>query len=396
MSGDEDLPSAAAVAEATAELMSAGDRECTLERAVHLAAELVPGAEHISITLLDEAGPSTVATTDRTAVEVDMIQYEVGQGPCLDAARTGDAVLSSDIAEDTRWHDFRARMIDRTDVRSMFSVPLGDTAELSGSLNLSSPRKAAFPAPSRAMASALATVAGARLAAAAALERAVLRVARLEEFAAGLGYDLRSGMTVALAATEVLERRRLQFDQPGREALDLLIKELHSQARLLRELLELGPDRSRHPRMRSVPLVPVLEQVLHRRPHQVVEVQSGAAGAAVAVHPARLRSILTSLLDNADRRGGVTGIEVGMAGAAVWVAVDDAGPGVPTDRRDGYFTGLRVPPRPGAETVASPPLAWTWQYARTAGADLTVEDRPGGGTRFRLVLPLADAAGSSP
>jgi signal transduction histidine kinase len=254
MDGHENLSLAVAVAQAVAELVSPESRERVLERTVHLAAEVIPGAQHASVTLLGVAGPATPAATGRQAEELDRIQYEVGEGPCLDAARTGETVLISDLGSEMRWLDFRARVTDRTDVSSMFSVPLGDVVAPGGSLNLSSPRKAAFPAPSRAMALAVAAVAGAALAGAAERERAAARVAHLEEFVAALGYDLRSGMTVSLAAIDVLGRRRAQLDQPGQQALDVLVEELRSQARLLRELLELGPGRSRNPRVRPVSL----------------------------------------------------------------------------------------------------------------------------------------------
>ena len=278
----------------------------------------------------------------------------------------------------------------------MFSVPLGEVAAPGGALNVSSARRAAFPVASRAIALAVTAVAGAALAAAAERARTAVRVTHLEDFAAALGYELRSGMTAALAATDVLARRRARLDQPGQRALDVLVEELRSQARLLRELLELGPSRSGSPRMRPVSLLPVLEHVVRLHPHQVIQVQPAATGASVAVHTTRLSGLLTALLANGDRRGGVTGVEVGIAAPMVWVAVDDEGPSVPTDRREGLFAALRAPPGPGAETDTNPPLWWVREYARSAGGDLTVEDLRSGGTRFRLFLPLAEGAGAGP
>lgn len=78
MSGHENPSLSPAVAQAVAELVSSGGREGVLERTVHFATQVIPGAEHASVTLLGAAGPATPAATGRLAEEVDRIQYEVG------------------------------------------------------------------------------------------------------------------------------------------------------------------------------------------------------------------------------------------------------------------------------------------------------------------------------
>src|SRR3978361_1149986 len=50
-----------------------------------VAARRVPGAVAASITILERGKFKTVSATDDRARGADMIQYELGSGPCLDA-----------------------------------------------------------------------------------------------------------------------------------------------------------------------------------------------------------------------------------------------------------------------------------------------------------------------
>lgn len=79
-----------------------------------------------AITLM--SGPDRqvpVCATDAGAARIDELQFTLGDGPCVTAARTGRAVLVADIADsrDTRWPAFAAAAA-RTGARGMFVLPL--------------------------------------------------------------------------------------------------------------------------------------------------------------------------------------------------------------------------------------------------------------------------------
>lgn len=52
---------------------------------------------------VEEAQLDLVTATDAKVTRIDAVQMEVGNGPCLDAYRRGEQVLSEDLTTETRW-----------------------------------------------------------------------------------------------------------------------------------------------------------------------------------------------------------------------------------------------------------------------------------------------------
>ncbi len=106
----------------------------------------------------------------------------------------------------------------------------------------------------------------------------------------------------------------------------------------------------------------------------------------VGIDPERLRSIMENLLRNALESGGPqeeVAVEVTSNNGHVLIDVLDRGPGIqPRDREkafDPFFTTKSRGTGIG--------LAICRRFARAAGGDVTLEDRPGGGMRARLDIP---------
>src|SRR3954447_21118309 len=76
--------------------------EAVLRRACDAAKAVIPGADDVSVTLIENDVPRTAASSGDLALSADLGQYAAGQGPCLDAARTSTPVLVVDVAEDDR------------------------------------------------------------------------------------------------------------------------------------------------------------------------------------------------------------------------------------------------------------------------------------------------------
>jgi hypothetical protein len=70
--------------------------ESLLQTVADLAATALPGDLEASVTLLVKGLPSTVASTGPLALDLDEAQYEQDHGPCLHAARTGEATEIAD------------------------------------------------------------------------------------------------------------------------------------------------------------------------------------------------------------------------------------------------------------------------------------------------------------
>lgn len=305
-----------------------------LQQVVTLAARVVPAARGASVTVDRGGALGTPAASDRVAERVDEAQYRAGQGPCLEAARTGQVVLAPDLVTELRWPRVTGELLQRHGVRSMLSLPVPAGPGVAAALNFSAAQPDAFAPPVREVGALLAGIAGLALAGVAERDRGERQGAQAqqaEDFNAALAHDLRARMTTLLGARDVLTRRRDQLDPSGRQALDLLADELGQQHRLLVGLLDLARDRAAPWPAAPVPLLRAVERIVNQHSRSVpVRGEPGAAHALVNLPPVRLRQILANLLNNADRHGGgATAVVVGSLREQAWVAVEDGGPGFP-------------------------------------------------------------------
>src|SRR4051794_16417806 len=70
----------------------------TLELVTDIAKRSVLHAGEASISLVRGDKPWTTAFTGQLAIDLDERQYEQGYGPCLDASRSGQTLLLTDLA----------------------------------------------------------------------------------------------------------------------------------------------------------------------------------------------------------------------------------------------------------------------------------------------------------
>jgi GAF domain-containing protein len=107
-----------------------------LSRVADLAADLVPGIDEVSVTLIDRGRARSVAFSGRLAVILDERQYEDGFGPCMDAAVTGEIIAVEDTATDAHYPQFGAAAA-RAGVRHSLSIGLTAMMQgTTGALNL--------------------------------------------------------------------------------------------------------------------------------------------------------------------------------------------------------------------------------------------------------------------
>lgn len=115
-----------------------------LQLGVELAVELVEGCEHASVTMVGRGRAATTAATDQVTVHGDRLQYECGEGPCLDAVHAPGPVHSLDLAREPRWPRWSPRVVAEVGVRSVLSLPLYAVGRSSGSLNLYARRPGSY------------------------------------------------------------------------------------------------------------------------------------------------------------------------------------------------------------------------------------------------------------
>jgi ANTAR domain len=121
--------------EVSARLLSADDLGQALERLAAFAAQAVPGALRCTVTLIGEGGPLTRASSGTAAQALDDLQYAVGEGPGLEAARTRAVITVRDVAADTRWPHL-ADAVRAEGGCAVVSVPIDVQRSAVGSLTL--------------------------------------------------------------------------------------------------------------------------------------------------------------------------------------------------------------------------------------------------------------------
>ncbi|HEX3766442.1 MAG TPA: HAMP domain-containing sensor histidine kinase [Kofleriaceae bacterium] len=111
------------------------------------------------------------------------------------------------------------------------------------------------------------------------------------------------------------------------------------------------------------------------------------------VDPTLVRRAVANLLDNARVHGkGAVAVRIERRAGQIAIEVDDAGPGVPADRRADAFRAF-VPSRAGGLGLG---LALVSRIAVAHGGGAWISDRPGGGARVGFTVELEPRSDSSP
>jgi GAF domain-containing protein len=129
-----------------------------LERLVGVSWRLVPTCAAGSIALLVDGQPATTAVTDHLAFELDLAQYDAGEGPCL-TALGGQTVRFAVLDESERFPHFAIGAADRR-IRSVLSTPIRHDDDIIGTLNLYSRQPDGFDEQAQRVADVTAAEAG--------------------------------------------------------------------------------------------------------------------------------------------------------------------------------------------------------------------------------------------
>jgi hypothetical protein len=107
------------------------------KRLCHVCAE-VTGVSGAGIMIASgDMSRGSVCTTDRVSALVEELQFELGEGPCVDACQLDRPVLEPDLASPatTRWLAFTAPAVE-AGVGAIFGFPLHIGAVRLGAMNL--------------------------------------------------------------------------------------------------------------------------------------------------------------------------------------------------------------------------------------------------------------------
>jgi hypothetical protein len=196
----------------------------TCDAVTSTAVRRVAGAVSASITTFENGHFRTVSASDDAAVRADLIQYDLGAGPCVDTIRFDTCYRPTDLRDDVRWPEYGARVAKEVGFISMLSYRLntGSRAEqLLASLNIYSDRPGAFDDGAAEIGLLLATHGGLAIAA-----------ERYRERAANLELALESSRVIGIAVGVLMTQHKVSRGQ----AFDLLRTASQNSNRKVRDV----------------------------------------------------------------------------------------------------------------------------------------------------------------
>jgi two-component system, OmpR family, sensor histidine kinase MtrB len=222
------------------------------------------------------------------------------------------------------------------------------------------------------------------------------RISREQRFASDVSHELRSPITALTAAIEVLDARRDDLSDRGKQALDVVVGQVRRFNDMVIDLLELSriDANATEINRESVDIVELCDRVSQRYGYGdlPIEVDRRARRRAM-IDRLRFERILGNLLDNATNHGGGPtriAIEPSDVKRHVNIVVEDAGPGVAVGERTRIFERFARGSAARNRIGTGLGLALVAEHALALGGEAWVEDRPGGGARFVVRLPTEE------
>ena len=130
------LTLAQALADAAEQINTRRSVEDVLANLVDMAQRSLPSVDHVGISVVHTGGHiDTIAATDDLVLKLDLLQYELEEGPCLAAIRQERIVVVNHADREQRWPRFTERAV-ALGLRSQMGLRLYGDDNTVGGLNL--------------------------------------------------------------------------------------------------------------------------------------------------------------------------------------------------------------------------------------------------------------------
>jgi GAF domain-containing protein len=215
---------ASALGELIALLLTVENLEKALHHLAEMAVAIIPDGPSCGITVIRNGQATTAVYAGSIPKSVHDDQYQRGDGPCLEAARTERVIVVQDLAAEKRWNGFPAAAV-AGGARGVYAHPLKVSGDVSGALNLYAHEPNLFPDPVQRVAVQFAEPAGLLL------DGVIQRLGQ-DEVIAQLNDAIASRTVIGQATGIIMAQRGCSPD----EALNVLIKISNDRNIKLREV----------------------------------------------------------------------------------------------------------------------------------------------------------------
>lgn len=221
-------------------------------------------------------------------------------------------------------------------------------------------------------------------------------------FLAAVSHDLKNPLTAILGFSTTLERRLDRL--PPERTLEFLGHITRSARRLERMVTDLlDVDRMQRgvlsPNLKPTDMAELVRGIVQEIELNNRPVIITAEDITATVDPPKVERIVENLVTNAIKYtpdDTEIGLSVSRHNGGVLIAVDDQGAGVPDDLKEKLFEPFQRAPGAAAQAKGSGlGLSLVSSFAELHGGRAWVEDRPGGGSSFRVYLPDGRTAASN-
>jgi PAS domain S-box-containing protein len=212
-------------------------------------------------------------------------------------------------------------------------------------------------------------------------------------FLSAVSHELRTPLSSVIGFARTLQQEEVNLPQEERRMMfDRLVANAQKLARLLSDLLDLDRLASGviEPRRQVVDVGALARRVIEEADLGGRPLELTADPAPAFVDPSHVERIIENLIVNAAKhtppRTAVR-LTVTSHPKAVEISVEDQGEGVPDDLKEMVFRPFERGDDNGHAPGTGIGLSLVARFAELHGGRAWVEDRPGGGARFRVSLP---------
>jgi signal transduction histidine kinase len=210
-----------------------------------------------------------------------------------------------------------------------------------------------------------------------------------DQLVAAISHDLRTPVTRLRLRAEFIEDAELKAR---------MLADLNEIETMTSSVLAFASDSARPEARESLDLVSLLESLCDDVPGVTLVLPADLPRFAYSAQPVGLRRCVANIIDNAVKYGQRARVSLRIEPAAVHIVVDDDGPGIPPESVEMVFQPFRRLDASRNRDTGGTGLGLTIArtVARAHGGEVTLTNRPEGGLRAEIVLPLPGTAASEP